>query len=171
MTSTRKLSFLTILIILVTSCFNVSYNFKGYSIPPEVETISIQYFNNTSNYAPASLSQDFTQELRDRFQRETNLILTDGVGDIDFSGEIVDFRSQVTTTEADEFAAGRQNFIIGINVRYTNYVDPEQDFESRFTQSREVPGDMTLADAYDDHGEELLGLIIDDIFNKAFANW
>jgi hypothetical protein len=165
------MAFIIAAVLFISSCFNVSYNFKGFTIPPEVETISIQYFNNTSDYAPASLSQDFTQELRDRFQRETNLILTDGVGDIDFSGEIVDFKSRVTTTEADEFAAGRQNFIIGINVRYTSYIDPEQDFESKFTQSREVDGDMTLADAYEQHGEELLGLIIDDIFNKAFANW
>lgn len=171
MTLSRKLLFAMAFMLLIASCFKVSYNFKGYSIPPEIKTISIQYFNNSSSYAPASLSQDFTQKLRDRFQRETNLTLTDGVGDIDFSGEIVDFNSKVTTTEADEFASGRQRFTVGINVRYTNYIDPEQDFDTKISKNREVSGDLTLADAYDQEGEVILDEIIDEIFNKAFANW
>jgi len=156
---------------MVVSCFNVKYSFKGYTIPPEVKTISIQYFNNSASFAPAALSQEFTNDLRDRFQRETNLILTDGIGDIDFSGEVVKFESKVTTIQADEFAAGNQRFTIGINVRYTNYVDPEQDFEAVISKYREVSGDLTLDDAYKQEGEEILEEIIDEIFNKAFANW
>lgn len=170
MKSVKIICLLCLLIVCNGACFTVNYTAKGYSIPPEAKTISILYFNNTSDFAPASLGQEFTTKLRERFEKETNLLLVDGIGDLHFEGEIVKYQSVVSTISADE-TGGTQRFVIGINVRYMNSIEPKEDFENRFEKYEEYPAENDFSYAEENYTSILLEEIIDDIFNKAFVNW
>ena len=49
------------------------YSFTGASIPTEAKTISVQYFNNKAATIQPTLSQVFTERLKDIFVENTNL--------------------------------------------------------------------------------------------------
>ena len=52
-------------LILVSGC-KTHYSFSGASIPPEAKTVSVEYFQNNASLAPPTLSQTFTEALRDK---------------------------------------------------------------------------------------------------------
>ena len=64
------------------------YSFTGASISPEVKTISIQTFYNNAPLGPANMSNLFTEKLKDYFQQNTSLTLTNDEGDLQFDGYI-----------------------------------------------------------------------------------
>lgn len=76
--------------LLMTSC-TMKYSFTGASIPPEVKTISIHYLKNTALLVKPTLSQQLTDELRNRFSTQTSLTPVNQNGDFDISGEITNY--------------------------------------------------------------------------------
>ena len=64
-------------LLLLTSCFAITgcdvYSFTGASISPEIKTISIASFPNQASLVQPSLSQVFTEKLKDKFVSQTNL--------------------------------------------------------------------------------------------------
>lgn len=165
--------FLLLLMLTVNACFSVKYSFSGYDIPIELSTASIQYFDNSTSFAPPSLGQDITDELRTKLERETRLTIVDGIGDVDFSGEIVTFEAVSKSLRASDVGdiAGTQEFIMTMKVRYSNFVDPEQDFEQSFTKKRDFQGSETFEDAQEQYTDEMIEEILEDVLVKAFANW
>ena len=81
-----KLILATLLSISFTSCG--IYSFTGASIPSEAKTISVNYFSNKAATVQPSLSQVFTEKLKDIFLEQTNLNLIENEGDLSFSGYI-----------------------------------------------------------------------------------
>ena len=68
-----KLILTILLSISLTSCG--IYSFTGASIPTEAKTISVDYFSNKAATVQPSLSQVFTERLKDMFLEQTNLSL------------------------------------------------------------------------------------------------
>jgi hypothetical protein len=67
------------------------YSFSGTSIPQEVKTFSVSYFENNAPINSPLLSQTITEGLKQKFISETNLSIEEQNGDFDFSGEITSF--------------------------------------------------------------------------------
>ena len=67
------------------------YSFTGASISPDVKTVVVQYFPNRAATIQPTLSQVFTERLKDYFLEQSNLSLEADVGDLNFSGEIVKY--------------------------------------------------------------------------------
>ena len=67
------------------------YSFSGTSIPQEVKTFSVSYFDNNAPINSPLLSQTITEGLKQKFISETNLSIEERNGDFDFSGEITSF--------------------------------------------------------------------------------
>ena len=66
-----------LLILLSVTLLLVScgiYSITGASIPPEAKTVSVQYFSNKAATVQATLSQVFTEQLKDMLVEQTNLI-------------------------------------------------------------------------------------------------
>ena len=70
-----------------------SYSFTGASISPEVQTVSIDFFQSYAPLAPPIASQFFTEAMKDIFLQQTNLTLVKQDGDLQFSGAIVNYNS------------------------------------------------------------------------------
>ena len=59
-------------IVFLSSCG--FYSFTGASISPDVKTVAVQYFPNRAATIQPTLSQVFTERLKDYFLEQTNLI-------------------------------------------------------------------------------------------------
>ncbi|MGC9343907.1 MAG: LptE family protein [Bacteroidales bacterium] len=161
--------FLSGILLGLNSC-KVSYSFTGTTIDPQIQTFSIQYFQNRAPVVQAQLSQVFTDELRDRVQGQTRLELVSGFGDVDFSGEITNYETRPTSITGDEVAA-LNRLTITIRVEYTNSVNPDESFDTNFSRYEDYPSTQSLADAEEELIESIVDQIVEDIFNRAFVNW
>ena len=165
-----RYSYILILAILFSSSCKINYSFSGASISPDVKTVSIQYFPNMAALVNPNLSQVFTEALKEKFLAQTNLSLVNGVGDLNFEGEITGYNTKPMAIQGNETAA-LNRLTIRIKVRFSNALDPEQNFDSTFTRYVEYESSKNLSDVEDDLVLEIIEQINDDIFNKSVANW
>jgi len=164
---------LLVLLITVglTGCgVKIKYSFSGASIPLAVKTVSVQYFQNRASLVQPGLSQNITDALIDMCKAQTNLNMTSSAGDVNFEGEISDYRSQPLTVSGNEQAA-KNRFTITVKVRFTNNVDPELSYDQSFSRYQDYDGSQDLADVESSLSEEIVKMLVEDIFNKAFVNW
>lgn len=161
--------FLVAGIILSTGC-KISYSFTGASISPEVKTVSIQYFQNRASLVQPGLSQYITDALIDKCKAQTNLGLVNGIGDVNFEGEISDYNTRPLTVAADAQAATNR-FTITVKVKFTNAVEPDLSFDQSFSRYEDYSSNLDLSAVEKDLSDKIVELLIEDIFNKAFVNW
>lgn len=157
-----------ILILGFTGCG--VYSFTGASISPEVKTISVHYFPNNAPLVNSTLSQEFTQTLKDKFTSQTSLIIVDKSGDLNLEGEITAYSTRPIAIQGDETAA-LNRLSITVRVRYTNTFDETQDFESNFTQYQDYSSTTNLSSVEEGLILEINKALVEDIFNKAVVNW
>lgn len=163
------LLFLAGFILLLNAC-KISYSFSGASISPDVKTISIQYFQNRASLVQPGLSQNLTDALIDKCKSQTNLGFVNGIGDVNFEGEISDYNTRPLTVSADAQAATNR-FTITVKVKFTNAIDPELSYEQSFSRYEDYDSALSLGDVEDSLSGKIIELLIEDIFNKAFVNW
>ena len=157
-----------VLAIVMTACG--AYSFTGASIPPEARTISISHFPNNAQLVQPTLSQVFTQALQDKFQRQTNLTLTDMNGDLHFEGSIVGYTTQPTAISGDDRAA-LNRLTISVRVIFINELEPQNDFERTFSRYFDYPSNRSLAEIEDQAITSITEALVEDIFNQAVVNW
>lgn len=167
----RLLSFFIILSLsgLFNSCFTFKLSTKDASIPPEAKTVSVQYFQNNALIVEPSLSQQFTDGLKDYIQANTRLILVNGLGDLDFEGIITGYDVKPVSITSDQAAQNR--FTITIKVKYTCSVKEDQDYEATFSRFEDYPSSQNFESVKAELTEKIMKLLIEDAFNKAFVNW
>jgi hypothetical protein len=163
------LLFLAAGIILPSGC-KISYSFSGASISPAVKTLSIQYFQNRASLVQPGLSQYLTDALIDKCKAQTNLGLVNGIGDVNFEGEITDYNTRPLTVAADAQAATNR-FTITVRIKFTNAVDPDLSYDQTFSRYEDYPSDQDLANVEKNLSDKIVELLVEDIFNKAFVNW
>lgn len=165
---------LIIIFTILTALFYISgcgiYSFTGASIPAEAKTISIQHFPNNASMVEPTLSQSFTDVLRDKFVSQTNLILIQKGGDLMIDGSIVAYTVKPVAIQSDQTPALNRLTII-INVRFTNIYDEDKDFETSFTRYEDYPSNQDLAIVQQNLIDLINEMLVDDIFNKAVVNW
>lgn len=159
-----------VLLIMQYSCFTMKYSTSGASIPVEAQTVSVQFFENRAPLIEATLSQQLTDALKDYIQANSRLILVNGVGDLDFEGEITGYDSRPSSISAGDVAANSR-FTITLKVRYTNSFDSSKDWEMSFSRFEDYPNSQSFEEAQAAYTEDILKLLIEDIYNKAFVNW
>ncbi len=176
MTSRIKLLVSCILVLTSTACG--VYSFTGASIAPNIETISIQYFNNDANNGPPNLQQTFTEEIRDYYQQNTSLEMIENNGDLQLEGSITGYKVTpiaITASGNSNVAdrAGGQRLTITVKVSYVNTKDETFNFENRsFSFYDDFDPNTTQLTAVEDQLiETITDQIIIDIFNATVANW
>jgi hypothetical protein len=164
------LSLIGVALFIVASGCKVSYSFSGASISAKVKTISIQYFQNRASLVQPGLSQTLTDALIDKCKAQTSKSIVNGTGDVNFEGEITDYSSKPLTVGAD-FKAAMNRFTIGVKVKFTNSVEPELNYEQTFSRYEDYDSNLDLSSVEQDLASKIVGLLVEDIFNAAFANW
>jgi hypothetical protein len=146
------------------------YSFTGASVPAGTKTMSIQYFTNKAAIVEPTLSNVFTNALRDRFTSQTNLKIVPKNGDINIEGEITGYAITPQAIQGDQTAA-LNRLTITVNVRYTSKQDPTKDFETTFSKFRDYSSIKDFNSVKADLIKQIVDDLTDDIFNKALANW
>ncbi len=161
---------LLVLPLLILAGCTVNYSFSGASIDPKMKTYSVQYFANRAPIVVPTLSQQLTEALREKIRSQTKLRLVTGVGDADFSGEITRYETRAVAITGNDRPA-QNRLTIDVRVRYTNSVNPKESFESTFSRYKDYDANQSLAAVEQDLIKDILDLLTEDIFNKAFVNW
>ena len=143
---------------------------SGASIPENILTYSVQYFDNRAPLINPTLSQEFTEGLKDRVTNESRLKLVSNTGDVDFSGEINGYDIRPMAIQADAVSA-ETRLSMTVKVRYKNYKDPKQNWESSFSAFRDFESSQNINAVEADLTKEMIEEITENIFNKAFADW
>lgn len=146
------------------------YSFTGASIPPEAKTVSISLFPNKAELVQPSLSQTFTDALRDRFASQTNLALIPRGGDLHFEGEITGYSTEPVAITGQQTAA-LIRLKVTVNVRYTNKFNAKDNFETNFTRFEDYSSSLNLNAVEADLISKITEALVEDIFNKAVVNW
>jgi hypothetical protein len=60
---------------------------------------------------------------------------------------------------------------IEVRCAYTNTIDGENDFDSRFSQYSDYSIDADYDAIEESLIDEITDVIVEDIYNKAFVNW
>jgi hypothetical protein len=165
----RIISFLLVFFVLFTDGCTVSYKFTGASTQG-LKTVSIQYFQNRAPLVQPGLSQYITDALMDIIKAQTSLKTVNGLGDVNFEGEISDYTPRPLTVAADAQAA-MNRFTISVKVKFTNSVDPDLSFEQTFSRYQDYNSSLDLSNVEKELSAKIVEMIVEDVFNQAFVNW
>lgn len=159
-----------VLVLLMNGC-SVSYSLNGASIDyTRVKTINITDFQNLAPIVYPPLAQKLSEDLKDRFQKQTRLSQTTKIGDLNIEGEIVGYDLAAEAVQADAYAA-RTKLTMRVNVRYNNTVDEKESFEREFTSFVSFDSSQMFTNVQDQLVEDLTKDIINQIFNATVENW
>ena len=156
--------------LIIYSCNHVKYSFTGASIPPEVQTFSVNYFPATASLAPPTLSQSFTEAVKDVFLSQTRLNLVSDQGDLQFEGNITGYDVSPVGVTGNEIAA-KNRLKITVFVKFTNTKDESASYESSFSRFFDFDNTQELTTVEDELIEEINAQLVQDIFNKAVGDW
>lgn len=160
-----------LILLLALQCTGCGvYSFTGASVAPDVKTVSVDFFPNRASLVQPSLSQTFTEKLRDKFVSQTNLTLLESGGDLTFSGTITDYSSVPIAIQGNEQAA-LNRLTISVKVKFENAKDPKQNFESSFSRYADYDSRQSLNTVELQLIGEICNQLVDDIFNRAVINW
>lgn len=158
-----------ILLLFFSSC---KVSLKGESIPPDMKTISINVFENNAALVVASLSSQFTEELKTRIRNQTRLSITQNDAHAVFTGNITGYSiTPVAITDNKQPTAGANRLSITVNVKYVNNLDPTKSFEQSFERYKDFKLAGNLQAQEPALIKDVTAQLTEDIFNRAFAQW
>lgn len=156
-------------LIIAVSC-KINYSFTGAALSADVKTFSVGYFPNRAPLVNPTLSDYFTEELRDKLSRQTSLDNVTEGGDLEFSGSITGYDVKPMAIQEGDLAA-QNRLTVKISVNYINNKDHEKDFESTFSAYADFSSTQIISDVEDELIETIIEQINEDIFNKSIASW
>lgn len=161
---------LVLMLMLGNSC-SVRYSFSGASIDPSIKTVSVGYFQNMAAMVVPILSPTFTDALTQKLQQQTRLQVVREDGDISFSGEIIDYRSDPVAISGDEYAL-KNRLTIGIKVTFVNPKQPQWAFvDKTFSDYEDYDSSKLLSSVEGTLIPQIVAKLVDKVFNEALANW
>lgn len=170
LSKTRKAAAAIVMLMMALAAASCGiYSFTGASYGT-AKTVSIDYFQNRSTYVNATLSNTITESLKDRFMTQTPLALVKSGGDLHFEGAITGYTISTGAIKSGETAANNK-LTITMKVTFTNSTAPENDFDKTYSRFTEYGVDQSFAAVESSLVEEIVKLLIDDIFNDSVVNW
>ena len=174
MDSPRNKVALTLSVILIgmvlTAC-KVSYKFNSSSIDyTKTKTITIVDFPIRASYVWAPMQTNFNEQLRDIFSSHTRLVQVSRNGDLKIEGEITQYTQRNKSVSSEGYSALTE-LSMTVNVRFTNNVKHDEDFEQSFTATASYDSRLSLNSVQEGLVEEMVEDITEQIFNATVANW
>jgi len=174
LTNIRIQAFAAILLLFTAFGCQIKYTLSGASISPEVKTVFIDFFRNRSKVVNPTLSQSFTEAMKDKFVNETGLTLNTDQGDLEFSGEITGYDIRPLSIQKSETGrdfASMNRLTITVKVIFVNNKDHDQDFNTTFSAYYDWDSSKSINQVENEAVQVINTQLIDDIFNKSVANW
>ncbi len=156
---------------VVAGC-SVKYSFNAGAIDySKYASISIADFPNNSELVNPTLSQIFSETLRDKYTRQTRLKVLKQNGNMHIEGEIVGYQLAAMAISADSYAS-ETKLTLTVNVRFTDTKNPENSFnDTRYTASQIFDSNRLLSEVEPELIDILVKEIVDKIYNDTVAKW
>ena len=165
----KRLAALAATVLAVCSCG--IYSFSGTSIQPDVNTITINFFEYKAPKVNPSLSNDLTESLRTQFRKMTRLEQVEMDGDMEITGEITGYDVKATAVTANEVAA-QNRLTVTVKVSFADKLHPEEDFDNKsFSAYADYDSTNSLDAVESSLCVEIIDKIVEDIFNATVAQW
>lgn len=146
------------------------YSLSGASIPPEAKTVSVKYFQSIASLAPPTLSQSFTEALRDRMSSQTRLTLVSSAGDLNFEGSVTGYSTAPIAIQSTDQAA-LNRLTVTVSVKYSCAFDEKKNFEQNFTRYSDYNSSQSLSAVETELIQQINEQLTQDIFNRALNDW
>ena len=164
----NKLVYFFVIAILFAGC-KAHVSMSGASIPVEAQTASIAVFKNNSSIGPPTLSQDFTEKLRNLVLQQTRLAVIPRNGDMNFDGYISDYAVAPVAASGDN--ATKNRLTITVHVVFKNKFEPAKNFEQNFTRFADFGSTESITSRGPDLVQEIFRQITEDVYYASFNNW
>ena len=156
--------------MVLTAC-SVSYKFNSSSIDyTKTKTITIADFPIRASYVWAPMQTIVNEQLRDIFSSHTRLVQVNRNGDLKIEGEITQYSQRNKSVSSEGYSALTE-LSMTVNVRFTNNVNHDEDFEQSFTATASYDSRLSLNSVQEGLVEEMVEDITEQIFNATVANW
>ncbi len=158
-----------VVIPLVTACG--IYSFTGTSIAPDVKSISIYPIENRAMKVNPALSNTITNALQDKFRRLTKLEMLPEGGDLEISGMITNYDVTPTAITSNEVAS-QNRLTITVKITFTNNKYEDESFKDKsFAAFQDYDSNMSLDAVEASLCDDIVEILVEDIFNATVANW
>lgn len=146
------------------------YSFTGTTLSSDLKTITIQNIVMNTAGGPANLTLNFTEKLKEYYQRNTSLKLKPADGDLFLEGSITGYElTPVAATASDKAALNR--LTIRVDIRFVNTKSEDDSFEKEFSFYQDFPQEQTLAQVESSLVPKILDQLVLNIFNDTAAQW
>lgn len=150
---------------LMLGCKSCTVTLNPGSIPADVKNISIKYFENKASYVNPTLSQRFTELMKDKFLKQTKLGIVPSDGDFRMSGEIVDYKTEPVATNSNTGSV-KNRFTMTVKAVFECPAHKDLNFTENFTKFLEFDASQNFQSIEQQLSEDLSNQIIQEIFNK-----
>lgn len=170
-----KYLYLLICLLALGSC---KIGLNGSSIPPAMKTVNVTVFENNAPLVVASLSSQFTEELKTRIRNQSRLSITSNDANGVFSGNITGYsinpvalQDSRSTNQGSQPLSGANRLTITVSVKYVDNLDPKNSFEESFERHKDYrpTGNPQVQETA--LIKDVTAQLTEDIFNRAFAQW
>ena len=165
---TRQIYLLLLLLPLLAACG--IYKFNDTSIAPDVHTISVYNITNQAMKINPILSNTLTVALQDQYRKLTKLEMVEDGGDLEVSGAITSYDVTPTAVTSQEVAA-QNRLTITVKITFKNNKYPKEDFEKSFVAFQDYDSTMSLDSVEAQLVDDIVEILVEDIFNATVANW
>lgn len=145
------------------------YTFKDVTIPPEIKTVKIGFFDNRAAYKNPQLSPRLTDQVQQKITNQTRLTRTNADdAHYQISGYISSYNVSTSAISSQQSANNR--LTVGVHITLYNSLDNKT---SEFDVSRdfEFSARLTLSQAETSLLDNVVRNMSDEIFNRIFSNW
>ena len=104
------------------------------------------------------------------FASHTKLIQVKRNGDLIIEGEITQYQQRNKSVTAEGHSA-QTELSMTVNVRFTNNINHQEDFERQFTATSTYETTQSLNSVQEELVTQMVKNITDQIFNATVANW
>ena len=161
------------ILLLITTAIILNacsiYSFTGAAISADIKTVSINYFDNYSKQVQPTLSQVFTEKIKDVFISQTTLNLTSSIADLQLSGSIINY--DISPISISNGSASKNRLTIVIKAIFVNTKNEENNFEKTFSRFADFDSNLSISSVENELIKEIVEQLAQDIFNESIVNW
>ena len=145
------------------------YSTRDVSIPPEVKTVKVNYFENRARYVNPQLSPRISDKLRQKIVNQTRLSQTNNDAHYEIGGYISDY--SVSTSVISNQQTATNNLNVSVHIIFKNHLDEKKNFEADITRNFPFSASLSLSQAEVSLNDQIISNVTDEIFNRVFSNW
>ncbi len=146
------------------------YRFTDAAVDPNWKTFTMSQTLNVATLQNPNAAPNFTEKLKEKFLRETRLVLIRESGDLEFSAIITEYNvDPVAITNTETTAQNRLN--ISVKVDCVNKQDKTKSFSQIFRDGENYDASRQLSDVETGLVNTIYDRLVQQIFNRTFGNW